>query len=127
MSSNSILPEPPDIGLLLLPKPRAILSTFVRFMPWSEKVCKGMIHSVQVSCYAGTRGEQRPTSVLLGDRMLSVTEVFREWIEEDESGRETRMRVFDVLCDDGNFYRLTHKLKQNAWSMTPNPNLLERF
>ncbi len=48
ISSKYIVPEPPANGLFLLPRPREIVSTLVRFTPWSANACRSIVHSVQV-------------------------------------------------------------------------------
>ena len=49
ISSKYITPVPPATGLVLLPRPRVIVSTLERFTPWSANTCRSIDHSVQVS------------------------------------------------------------------------------
>jgi len=49
ISSKYIVPEPPANGLFLLPRPREIVLTLVRFTPRSAKACRSIFHSVQVA------------------------------------------------------------------------------
>ena len=82
-----------------------------------------MDYPVIVQCYEGMKAKQAPRSFVYRDRTLRVREVFRQWLEEDLAGRDSRRKVFDVLCDDGDFYRLTYRFKEDAWFMSPGPDL----
>lgn len=73
---------------------------------------------VEVRCYSGFKGEEKPISFTCGDRSLEIVEIERGWYEEDEAspggGRKARFRV---RTDDGKAYVLSRDLASGRWSM----------
>lgn len=67
--------------------------------------------TVQVSCYAGHRGEETPVSFCLGERTVEITEVLDRWLAPDH-------RYFKVRGDDGGVYILRHDTARAAWTLT---------
>lgn len=69
-----------------------------------------MAQRISVTCYAGYKSDERPTSFQLGERTLAVTEILDRWYDRDYN-------VFKVLADDGAQYLLRHDLNQDAWEL----------
>jgi hypothetical protein len=65
---------------------------------------------VQVQCYAGYRGEQRPLSFYINQRCIEVVEVIDQWYGPDH-------RYFKLLCDEG-VYILRHNIDEEYWELT---------
>lgn len=73
---------------------------------------------VEVRCYAGFKGEERPLSIVLEGRTLEVLEVERSWREEDRSAPEPRLKdCFLVRADDGDAYVLRRDLADGRWEV----------
>jgi len=65
---------------------------------------------VAVQCYAGYKGEERPTSFALEGRTLQVVDIVDRWYDIDS-------RCFKVLADNGTTYLLRHDLNTDSWDM----------
>jgi hypothetical protein len=65
---------------------------------------------VEVQCYAGYRGEERPTRVRLGERWLVVTDVEDKWYSPAET-------YFRVRVEGGDWYVLKHVEAEDLWSL----------
>lgn len=73
---------------------------------------------VEVRCYAGFKGEERPVSFVLEGRALQVLEVERTWYEEDRAAPGAPRRAcFRVRADDGRAYVLRRDLADGRWEM----------
>jgi len=57
---------------------------------------------VQVKCYSGRKGDERPVRFRLDDHDYFVSEVLDEWYGPEDI-------FFKVLADDGNTYILRHQ------------------
>lgn len=66
---------------------------------------------INVSCYAGHRGEETPRSFRLGKREVGVTEVVDRWLGPDH-------RYFKVQGDDAGTYILRHAPWTDEWELT---------
>lgn len=66
---------------------------------------------INVSCYAGYRGEQEPRSFELSGRNVEVTEILDRWLAPDH-------RYFKVRGDDGGAYILRHDEEEERWELT---------
>lgn len=69
---------------------------------------------VTVECYAGYKGDERPTSFTLEGRTLKVEEVLDRWYDLD-------YHCFKVLARDGKGYLLRHDLNSDSWELAPAP------
>ena len=65
---------------------------------------------IQVECYEGYRGKERPVRFSLGGRAVEVEQVVDRWYGENGS-------YFRVLGDDGNLYILKGPLEQGSWEL----------
>ena len=65
---------------------------------------------VDVTCYAGYRGEETPRRLTLGDRAIEVVEVIDRWYGPDH-------RYFKVAGDDGAIYILRHEPSTGSWRL----------
>ncbi len=65
---------------------------------------------VDVTCYAGYRGEETPRRFTLGDRAVEVVEVLDRWHGPDH-------RYFKVVGDDGATYILRHEPPSGHWQL----------
>jgi hypothetical protein len=66
---------------------------------------------VDVECYAGHRGEQRPRTLILGDRRVTVAEVVDAWLAPD-------YRYFKLRGADGDTYLVRHDERSDTWELT---------
>lgn len=65
---------------------------------------------VEVECYAGYRGDQRPVRVRLGEQVLEVAEVEDKWYSPGAT-------YFRVRVEGGDRYVLKHAEAQDMWSL----------
>ena len=72
---------------------------------------------IEVACYAGHKGDERPKSFLLNGETIEVTSIVREWVEEDRENRK-RKRFFTVKGNDGYTYTLCYDEDASAWFLT---------
>jgi len=72
-----------------------------------------MAQNITVTCYAGYKGDERPTSFLLGERNLAVKEVVDRWYDQNYN-------CFKVVVEDGTEYLLRHDMNQDAWELVQN-------
>ena len=71
---------------------------------------------VEVRCYSGFKGEERPLSFTYMDRTLEVLEVERSWYEEDRAAPGGRRKAcFRVRADDGSVYVLSRYEQEEQW------------
>ncbi len=66
--------------------------------------------SIRVECYAGYRGDQRPSRFTLGERTYEVLEVDDQWYSPGAI-------YFRVRADDGHVYVLRHDETADRWSL----------
>jgi hypothetical protein len=65
---------------------------------------------VKVECYAGYKGDERPTGFLLEGRSLKVEEIVDRWYDVD-------CNYYKVVADDGGSYLLRHDLDTDGWEL----------
>ena len=65
---------------------------------------------VNVECYAGYRGDERPVRIRLGEQTLEVVEVEDRWYSPGET-------YFRVQVEGGDRYVLKHSEAQDLWSL----------
>ena len=65
---------------------------------------------VNVECYAGYRGDERPVRVRLGEQTLEVVEVEDRWYSPGET-------YFRVQVEGGDRHVLKHSEAQDLWSL----------
>lgn len=66
---------------------------------------------VQVECYSGYKGDERPVRLYLAGRSLEIAWVEDRWYSPGET-------YFRVLTSDGDRYVLRHEQAQDVWSLT---------
>ena len=66
--------------------------------------------TVEVECYAGYRGDERPVRVKMGEQSLEVVEVEDRWYSPGET-------YFRVRVEGGDRYLLRHVEAQDVWSL----------
>ena len=66
--------------------------------------------NVEVECYAGYRGDERPVRVRLGEQVLEVAAVEDRWYSPGET-------YFRVRVEGGDRYVLKRNDAQDVWSM----------
>lgn len=66
---------------------------------------------IDVTCYAGYRGEETPRSLMLGDRRIGVEEVIDRWLDPQH-------RYFKLRGDDGGVYLIRHDVAEDVWELT---------
>ncbi len=69
---------------------------------------------VDVSSYAGHRGEELPRSFVLDDERIEVLSVVKMWVEEGRGDRKRR-RFFTVRGSDGYTHTLYHEEESLEW------------
>ena len=69
------------------------------------------VQMVQVECYAGYKGDERPLRLCLGERWLEIALVEDRWYSPGET-------YFRVLTKDGDRYVLRHTEAQDVWSLS---------
>jgi len=65
---------------------------------------------VGVECYAGYRGDQRPTKFVLREQVFLVQQVEDQWYSPSAM-------YFRVRADDGNLYVLRHDQVEDLWTL----------
>ena len=65
---------------------------------------------LEVECYAGYKGTERPTRFRLGDRWLEVEEVTDRWYDPEAA-------LFKVRVPGGDVYILRHDERSGEWSL----------
>jgi hypothetical protein len=66
---------------------------------------------IRVECYAGHRGEETPSFLILDDRRVHVVEIVDRWLGPDH-------RYFKVKTDDGCVYVVRHDVTSGKWELT---------
>jgi hypothetical protein len=75
-----------------------------------EKGAEAKVKRVEVECYAGYRGDERPVRVRLGEESLEVSAVEDRWYSPGET-------FFRVRVANGDRYVLRHVEAQDTWSL----------
>jgi hypothetical protein len=65
---------------------------------------------IQVSCYAGYRGEQEPRAFTLGETRYEVLAILDRWIAPEQ-------RYFKVQANDGRTLVLRHDAASDDWEL----------
>lgn len=69
-----------------------------------------MTQRITVTCYAGYKADERPTSFKLGERTLVVREIVDRWYDRDYN-------CFKVVVEDGTEYLLRHDMDEDEWDI----------
>ncbi|MFQ5960053.1 MAG: hypothetical protein ACE5MG_01565 [Candidatus Methylomirabilales bacterium] len=73
-----------------------------------------MPEPIQVSCYAGSRGEEAPRTFLSATSgQLLVIEIIERWVRQDVQRRQKE--YFRVLASDGRIYVLYRDRSLDLW------------
>lgn len=78
-----------------------------------------MAQRVTVTCYAGYKADERPTSFTLGETTFAVTEVVDRWYDQDGN-------YFKVVVAGGGKYLLRHDLNEDCWELVENSPRIHR-
>jgi hypothetical protein len=70
--------------------------------------------TIEVSSYAGYRGEESPRIFFVHGEKITVQEILEMWFEEEGSDRK-RKRYFRVKGSDGLFHKLHYDLSSQQW------------
>ena len=65
---------------------------------------------VQVQCYAGRKGDERPVRFRIGDREYMVEEIVDQWYGPDDG-------FYKVRADDHNLYLLRRHTSTDTWGI----------
>jgi hypothetical protein len=65
---------------------------------------------IQVSCYAGYKGNERPASFTLRERRLTVEKIIDRWYGMDHS-------YFKVLANDQRVYLIKYDQDADVWTL----------
>jgi hypothetical protein len=71
-------------------------------------------HKIEIVSYSGYRGEESPRMFIVEGEQVTVTEIVRMWMEEDQENRE-RKRFFLVKGSDGFLHTLYYDLEFLMW------------
>lgn len=66
---------------------------------------------VEVSAYAGYRGEEAPQCFYLQDRKVEVVRIVDRWLSPGQ-------RYFKIIGDDKNTYVLRYNISKNQWELS---------
>lgn len=66
---------------------------------------------IRVECYAGSRSQESPRALTIGDRRVSIVEILDRWLAPDH-------RYFKVCGDDGSAYIIRHDVGADEWELT---------
>jgi len=75
-----------------------------------KAIVKAATIEIQVSCYAGYRGEQTPRRLQLGSRRIQVLRVLDQWLAPDH-------RYFKLRGDDSADYIIRHDMTSMRWEL----------
>jgi hypothetical protein len=78
------------------------------------------MNRIDVKCYSGYRGEERPLSFIFNDKPFKVVNILDRRMEEDLSSRE-RKRFYKIKASDGKIYTLIHREAKNEWILMRTP------
>jgi hypothetical protein len=67
---------------------------------------------LQVECYAGHKGDEKPRMLLIDERKIFVEEVLDSWLGPDH-------RYFKLKGDDGEVYIIRQDTTSGTWELTP--------
>jgi hypothetical protein len=70
------------------------------------------VNVLQVECYAGHRGDEKPRMLLIDERKIFVEEVLDSWLGPDH-------RYFKLKGDDGEVYIIRQDTTSGTWDLTP--------
>jgi len=70
------------------------------------------VNVLQVECYAGHRGDEKPRMLLIDERKIFVGEVLDSWLGPDH-------RYFKLKGDDGEVYIIRQDTTSGSWELTP--------
>jgi len=71
---------------------------------------------IEVVCYSGYKGDERPVRFRIGDRDHMVEEITEQWYGPDDS-------FYKVRADDRNLYLLRHHRSTDTWNIESVQNL----
>jgi hypothetical protein len=66
--------------------------------------------NVEVQCYAGYKGDERPVRFRIGDRDYMVEEIVEQWYGPDHA-------FYKVRADDKNVYLLSLQRSTGTWAV----------
>jgi hypothetical protein len=70
--------------------------------------------NIKVTAYSGHRGNERPASLIISDKTVTVVEIVDKWIEENFLDR-VRKRFFVVKANDDQRYKIYEDEKTSEW------------
>jgi hypothetical protein len=74
---------------------------------------------VEVQCYAGRKGEERPVRFRIGEHDHMVEEIIEQWYGPDAS-------FYKIRADDDRSYLLRHQTANDRWVVEPIQKILPR-
>lgn len=67
---------------------------------------------IEVTCYAGYKADERPTTFTLQGETFSVMEILDRWYDENSN-------YFRVETEEGSKHLLRHDLNEDFWELVP--------
>ena len=65
---------------------------------------------LEVECYSGRKGDERPVRFRMGEHVYIVEELLDQWYGPDDT-------YFKVQADDGNLNILRHHTSTGEWNL----------
>ena len=65
---------------------------------------------IQVQCYAGYKSDEKPISLVLDGKKLTIERIIDQWRSPD-------YEYFKVLADDGKGYLLRNDARKGEWAL----------
>lgn len=69
---------------------------------------------IEVFCYSGYRGEEKPRAFILEGKRIEIIEILTSWVEE-AVGDRLRKRFFKVKGKDGSTHKIYYNEKTEQW------------
>jgi hypothetical protein len=77
-----------------------------------------MRHPVEVVCYEGYRGAEKPKQFTYNGKTYLIQSILRRSVVESYKDRR-RVYRYQVRCTDGNDYELVFDVQSHEWFLEP--------
>ena len=73
---------------------------------------------IEVECYSGHRGNERPVAFTLRDRRFEIERIVDRWYEGGLEPGRPELHYFKIATNDGQLFLLRYNTLFDAWSTT---------
>jgi hypothetical protein len=73
-----------------------------------------MLQPIEVTCYAGFRGYEKPTAFSFENTRYDIVNIIERSIEASTSNRDTVYR-FNVMCSDNRRFSILYNSHSHRW------------